>query len=137
MPHWPAPRIRVSLYLPGIVRDWVNILWLVDTGAMTTCLHPQDAIETLGLDEQLLSRPELWPYRVEHGGMGGAGLLYYRVPAIYGFRHDDGRQQTVQADLFIAQPLDTNRQFPSLLGRNVLEQFRVIVDGPARQVSLA
>jgi hypothetical protein len=125
------------VYLPGITRGWVAVTLLLDTGAMSTCLHPRDAIFTIGIDAQLLSEPQQWPYHQRHGGVGGQEMLYYQVPAYYGFRHDDGRRQVIQAGLDIAQPHDSNQALPSLLGRNVLEHFRVIVDGPARQITLA
>jgi hypothetical protein len=131
-----TPRVRVFLFLPGIKADWVSVAFVLDTGAVATCLHPADAAETVGIDQGLLGRPLLWPHRLTRQGIGGT-TNYYVVPALYGFRHDDGRQQTVAGKIEIAEPVLHNQTLPSLLGWDVLQHFRVVVDWPARQITLA
>jgi hypothetical protein len=130
------PLVRVYLFLPSIATSWVPVSFLIDTGAATTCLHPADAIAHVGIDAQLLAQPHLWPQQRAMHGVGGASL-YYQVPALYGFRHDEGRHQMLTGTIEIAQPQPHNAGYPSLLGRDVLRQFRVITDWPAAQVTLA
>jgi hypothetical protein len=68
-------------------------------------------------------------------GVGGASL-YDQVPALYGFRHDEGRHLMLTGTIEIAQPQAHNSGYPSLLGRDVLRHFRVVSDWPGVQVTL-
>ena len=88
--------------------------FLVDTGANRTIVHPP-GIQELALPLDLLAN------RREIYGVGGsAGLLF--EPAILRFRDTDPTiRYTYRLNLGIAEPNDANRNFPSLLGRNILD----------------
>lgn len=67
----PMPVVRVSLHLPRITKDFVAIDFLLDTGATSTCLHPQDAMTKVGISMGALSRPDAWRQRAPMPGIGG------------------------------------------------------------------
>ena len=131
----PLPTVRVGLFLPGITPSSVSVNFLLDTGADTTALHPRDAIFRVGINEANLNQPSLWPRRRRAGGVGGTGE-YYLHPAHYAFRHDDGRVQVIQADVWIARPSSANETLESLLGWDVLRHFRIELDWGTRQITL-
>ena len=131
----PLPMVRVGLFLPQITSSWVPIDFLLDTGADATVLHPQDALFRVGIDPTTLDRPDLWPNRQPMGGVGGAGECYIH-PAHYAFRHDDGRLQTLSREICIARPDNANQTLESLLGWDVLQQFRVSLDWPGHRIEL-
>jgi hypothetical protein len=131
----PMPVVRAFLHLPGLSTDFVAIDFLVDTGSTHTCLHPQDAKIRVGLDPALLANPARWDRRHPNNGMGGVAT-YYVWPAVYHFEHDDGTVRQITHEIDIAQPTATNSTLPSLLGMDVLRQFRVSVDYVSQQVLL-
>lgn len=126
-----APLLRVALFLPGITADWAEVTFLVDSGAAATCLHPHDATTAVGIDRARLAAPEQWPLQVGMRGVGGRSSLFV-VPARYGFRHDDGAIEIIDADIHIAQLTAANETLPSLLGRDLLARFQVTLDRPSR-----
>jgi len=89
----------------------------------------------VGIDINALTQPSIWPNQAGRGGIGGQST-YYHWPALYGVRHDDGRQQTLSGKIDIAKPEPHNQSFPSLLGWDVLQEFRVVTDWGARQITL-
>jgi hypothetical protein len=135
LPTWPRPLMPVMLYLPGISRQWALIEFLLDTGASTTCVHPQDATTRLGIDDTALRTQASWPRQRSSHGVGGSSTDYI-VPAYYALRRDDGGWDTYQRDLAIAKPMPANQTIPSLLGWDILQEYRVVVDWPARTVRL-
>jgi hypothetical protein len=135
LPTWPRPLIRVTLYLPGISRRWAPVDFLLDTGAATSCVHPQDAITRLGIDAQALRTPSAWPLQQAAHGVGGA-TIDYMVPIQFALRHDDGSWDRYQHDLAIARPGPANQTLPSLLGWDILRHYRVVVDWPSRGIRL-
>jgi hypothetical protein len=58
------------------------------------------------------------------------------VPAEYVFRTTAGRLLTLTGQLRVAQPTAQDRFLPSLLGWDVLEHFRLVLDRRARLVEL-
>ncbi len=70
-----------------------------------------------------------------HGGVGGTHL-YFRERAYYLFQHDDGHWQPLPGEIDIAQSQPHNQTLVSILGWDVLQHFRVVVDWPARQITL-
>ena len=131
----PMPVVRASLHLPGITSSFVALDFLLDTGATSTCLHPQDAIVRVGISPAALATPHLWPSVTSSQGIGGpAG--YYSHPAVYAFRHDDGTWQQIDEEICIAQPSPTNAVLPSLLGWNLLQHFKITIDWATQRVSL-
>jgi hypothetical protein len=131
----PLPLVRVGLYLPGITSRWVNVDFLLDTGADGTALHPRDAIFRVGLDPAILDTPEQWVSPQSGGGVGGSSD-YYPHPAHYALRHDDGRVQVIRGEIWIARPTPDNSTLESLLGWDILRQFRVSLDWANRRIAL-
>ena len=129
------PVVRVALYLPGITRDFVAFDFLIDTGSTHTCLHPQDAKIRIGIDPAALADASQWPDRRSNNGIGGSAA-YYVWPAVYHFIHDDGSIRQITHEIDIAQPTATNAMLPSLLGMDILRQFRVSVDFVGDQIIL-
>jgi hypothetical protein len=129
------PMVQVSLQLPGITDGFVVLDFLVDSGSTDSYLHPQDAKGRLGISDTMLSSSQLWPGIRSSRGIGGTAMSYAH-PAIYSFRHDDGRIQQVEGDIQIAVPSQTNATFPSLLGWDILRFFRFELDYVSLSVTL-
>ena len=132
----PVPRVRVLVLSPQITQGWVPVDFLLDTGAASTCLHPIDAIFTVGIDPRALADPQCWSQPRTYGGVGGRGV-YYIVPITYGFEHLGGHLQTISGELAIAQPQLHNAGLASLLGRDLLQYFHVSIDWPRQHLTLA
>jgi hypothetical protein len=98
-------------------------------------LHPRDAMAAFGVQLAHLADPQRWPQHVAHQGVGGA-RLYFREQAFYLFQHDDGSWQPVAGEIDIAQAQPDNQDLPSILDWDVLQHFRVVVNWPARQITL-
>jgi hypothetical protein len=129
------PTVSVSLLLPGITADFVAVEFLFDSGATTSCVHPQDARCLLGIPDSMLSSSLLWPGISASHGVGGTNMSYVH-PAIYGFVHEDGRFQTMHDDVHVARPTTSNGTLPSLLGWDVLRRFRIELDDIEGRVTL-
>jgi hypothetical protein len=127
--------VLTFLHLPGISHNRTPVRFLLDTGASFTCLHPRDAIFAVGIDPATLSDPSRWTDPVDSTGIGGVSP-YYRVPAEYVLVHTDGSMQTILDAIYIARPANSNTKIPSLLGWNILKNFRVVTDWPQRYVAL-
>ena len=121
------PRVQVGLSLEGIGFPFGHIQFLLDTGATTSCLHPDDAVLRMGVTfpqfEQLLQSGSPAPIR----GVGGS-VPYFHVPATYFFLHEDIRLETILGEILVAVPSRENRGLPSLLGWDVLSQFHLDLD---------
>ncbi len=96
-----------------------RIPFLLDTGAERTCLHPTDTdrmripIEALG-------------GAIQSRGVGGISA-YYREPALLSF-DDDPYTRVYAIELLIADPREGNQGLPSLLGRDVINNWRISYD---------
>ena len=97
------------------------IPFLVDTGATGTVLHPKDAI-SLGVDFSQLD------YDASSRGIGGSAKAARRDAVI--LFQDGATQEWYEYRLLItiAEPSKNNRDYPSLLGRNVLRCWRTVYD---------
>jgi hypothetical protein len=82
-----------------------------------------------------LAQPQQWPQHVTHHGVGGTSL-YFREAAYYLFQHDDSQWLPLAGEIDIAQLRPDNRMLPSILGWDMLQHFRLVVDWPARQITL-
>jgi hypothetical protein len=132
---WPIPAVTLTLYVPGLSRVGRTVSLLIDSGAARSCIHPFVATRALGIDPATLADPRHWSRHVTHQGVGGTNL-YYREPAYYLFRHDDGSWQPLDGEIDVAQARPDNQTLASVLGWDVLQHFRVVVDWPSRQVTL-
>ena len=102
-----------------------RLMLLVDTGASASCLHPADAIRAAIPFEELGNR-------VDYLGIGGSSA-YFRESANLLFE-DDFHLQIYRLDLLIAAPTASNRDLPSLLGRDVLNRWRMDYDPAGRRL---
>jgi hypothetical protein len=113
-----APYIEASVHFPRFgLRGYVS--FLVDTGANGSVLLPADS-KKLGVKFRTLKNPTF-----SHGIGGFAKGFDER--SILAF--SDGRYvYAYEFDIQIAAPTSENRNLPSLLGRDVLNRWRVVVD---------
>ncbi len=112
------PLIRGKIAIPRLgARGYVT--FLVDTGADSTCIHPRDA-SRMGIPFNRLFDSEI------STGIGG-GSVYFREAAIVSFA-EEGMERLYAIDLLIAEPREGNYEFPSLLGRDVLNRWRIVYD---------
>jgi hypothetical protein len=132
---WSMPQVEISLYLPGISSDWIQVNFLLDTGCTHSQLQTGDATAQLGISPERLQRPALWPNVTTSLGVGGT-IRMYSTPARYGFADDSGRVEIVEGQIHIAQFVPRNQQLPSLLGWDVLKEFDISLNQRAGTVSL-
>ena len=113
------PLIEGKIILPRLAIEG-DVSFLMDTGADTSVLMPSDA-KNLGVPYNLLEGHR------ECGGIGGTvhsfierAILVFADPArtLYGY--------DLEMDIM---PYDAEREeFPSLLGRDVLDRWRIVYD---------
>ena len=114
------PYVRCRLALPrfGIV---ARTMFLVDTGADATYLHPRDGLD-IGIPFDLLEGS------VTSRGIGGRAT-YFPEPAILLFSdHAVQQRYGYRINVNIARPGDVGDRLPSLLGRNVIRRWRMDYD---------
>ena len=113
------PFVQGRVKIPRLqVDDKVD--FLLDTGADSTCLHPDD-VTSLRIPVSKLSN--LAPSR----GVGGASA-YYLEDAVLIFT-DGGMSRFYAVTLLVAAaPNEHSRDLPSLLGRNVINNWAVEYD---------
>ena len=90
-----------------------SILFLVDTGAEVTILHPLDA-EQLGLDFAGLGCGQ------SIAGIGGSAKVFDQQLRLLFPDADTGAWYEYNLTILVAAPTEHNRSFPSLLGRDIL-----------------
>lgn len=125
------PTISGLLLFPRISRldkePLVAVSFVVDTGADATLVLPAD-YEAVGmLYRDFRSYPLSYP-----SGYGGS-MEARNVPTALFLRHDDGRYDRISLEAEIAKPDPRNEDLPSVLGRDALDLFRLVID---RSVSL-
>ena len=128
----PEPVIRTPVSLtPGRV---ARVTFLIDTGADRTMLNPQDTAAVLP-DPNSLD----WENDPTLGAMQGVGEGACRIITRQGMIvfQDDQSGPVLRAVSFgLVEPTDSNRQLPSLLGRDILENFRLTVSTRESRVTL-
>ena len=102
-----------------------SVIFLVDTGAYATCIHPIDS-ERVGLPFDLLERP------VPSDGVGGTAT-YFLEPAVLEFVDGEAREiRGYEIDVHIAKPAPDPRhsinRLHSLLGRDIIDRWRMLYD---------
>ena len=127
--------------------------FLVDTGADNTSLHLRDAVSLLSTRVMRGTYKKIWgmlrkrflllgnPTPID--GVGGTAT-YLQEPAQIIFTHVDGTRQGFLFDLDIVKPANWgSRRFqqqlelPSLLGMDILRQYRMSMEYPNNQIFLA
>ncbi len=111
---------------------------LVDTGATGTALSIKDALPILGKRGYRLLRQLGKPRTAT--GVGGTSL-YIQIAAQIVLQHEDGTLEGFDFDLCVAKPArkgskkrEHQLKLSSLLGRDILCQFHVVVDYPRKQL---
>ena len=124
-----VPYVRAIINVPSI-NKFVVSSFLIDTGADATIIHPQDGL-------RLFTRAQInaLPNPDSFGG-AGADKPHYPVEAEIAFLHDHGEIQIVPTTIYFSDP-DHNKQFDSLLGRDVLDSFIMNFDQREGIVTLA
>ena len=120
MPVIPGRIINGAPFVYGLVvlRDlgaYGYVWFLVDTGATGTCLHPRDA-RALGVDLNRLTYPK------RSRGIGGSAA-YSPHDAFVLFSTNRNVTHTERLAIAIAEPTPANLNYPSLLGRDVLNRW--------------
>ena len=103
-----------------------NISFLFDTGADSSVLMPLDA-QRMGIDYKKLRRIE------QSFGIGGASETYIE-PAYLAFVGDD-ELYGYEIDVRICAPSNSILPIPSLLGRDIIDRWRVTYDKPESRLS--
>ncbi len=119
------PYLDVEVLVEG-TSSVFTVHFLIDTGADDTILHPGDLQRP---DVPSLALPfDDHPEGHQVGGVGGGGYIV-PISARLFFRTDDGMGRLGRdARVWVARPTDANRRLPSLLGRDLLQFFRLTVD---------
>ena len=112
------PYVECRLIIPRLEIDQRTV-FLVDTGADRTCLHPRDAARARIPIDQLGAG-------LESSGVGGASL-YYPEPTLLSF-DDQVYIRIYVVDLLIAAPHEGNQGLPSLLGRDLINRWYMQYD---------
>ena len=99
----------------------VDVSFIVDTGADATLLSPGDA-ERLGLDPGLFG-----PRDLSIGGLGKGSAKCARTSALITFT-DDEYVWVYTIALAIGFRDDLDLRLPSLLGRDILDRWRMTYD---------
>jgi hypothetical protein len=102
--------------------------FIVDTGAIRTCIHPMDAKLRLQIPTSRLRDRSRWSSSVNAAGIGGRSR-YFVEQATLTFTNDDGSPELVATEIWIAEMTLANQRLPSLLGWDVLRHFRLVTDG--------
>ena len=121
------PRVAVRVVFPRLGND-AQVSFIVDTGADASLLSQADA-ETMGIDYSTLEQP------ADIAGVGGF-LGVHHEEAILIF--DDGSSTLpIRIKLGIAERgTSIAPQVPSLLGRDILDRARMVVDPARGELSL-
>jgi len=140
-----VPRLKVEGTFP----------LLVDTGADGTALHMREAIQLLSTDAtannawndqkswaKIRKRFRLLRNPTSIGGVGGTAT-YFKEPAQITFTHTGGKEESHDFGLDIAKPasfgsrrFDEQFELPSLLGIDIINLFRLVVDFPNNRIFL-
>ena len=103
-----------------------NVSFLFDTGADTSLLMPVDG-QRMGIDYNDLRSTEVTL------GVGGLSETFVE-PAYIAFL-GDGVLYGYEVELRICKPSEVLMSVPSLLGRNIIDRWRVVYDSTELELS--
>jgi len=113
------PYVAASVSVPRLGRRRL-VTFLVDTGADVTVIHAQDQA-ALGIDA---ARDLSVRSSIQLGGIGGTSTPFVEN-CEFRFIHEDGVRQTLSVPAYFPVLTVVNEPYESLLGRDVLENFRL------------
>lgn len=116
--HQGRPCVQGWLILPRLNIQG-EVEFLVDTGADSTIIHPLDG-QKLGVPFEELQN------EIVSVGIGGSHP-YFPEDAILLFE-DDARLRQYRCEVLVGQPSDILNRLPSLLGRSLLNHWRMVYD---------
>ncbi len=116
------------LYLPPPVDAYLDISFLVDTGAQRTILMPVDVLRA----PDLLSRLAVSPSPIPLKGIGGV-MQPLRTAVGLGFAHDDGTTTGFAFNILLSAD-QSLVGMPSLLGLDILSHGNLRLDAESRLV---
>ena len=115
------PYIEGRISIPAL-KIWTDVSFCFDTGADGVLLMPVDSLK-MGIN---FSDPS--HIRKPISGVGsGATAIFLR--AIIAFRDDSGDIFTYDVPICAADPCDAIKDAPSLLGRSVINRWRITYIG--------
>ena len=115
------PFIQRSPYHTALGCGFSEIDFLLDTGADVTCIHPGD-LRPLGIETRFVPAGSA----IEASGIGGGGR-YFEEIAVLQFE-DETETRYYAINLYIAEPNQEMEGLPSVLGRDVVNRWRMIYD---------
>jgi hypothetical protein len=120
-----APYLEASVVFPRLrVRGLVS--FLVDTGADATVFMPADSTK-IGVNFKSLKTPTIT------AGIGGTAQGFSEQVLLSFSDHNYLYSYLLKVE--IAAPTPHNLRFPSLLGRDILKQWRFVMDAKRQQVT--
>lgn len=124
------PYVHCSLALPRLRVVIEDFVFLVDTGADSTYLHPRDGADA--------SVPfDLLQGRSTSRGIGGTAS-YFPEPAVLLFADEaTGQDYGYQISINVAKPGDVSDRIPSLLGRDVIRRWQMDYDPTNSRLAFA
>ncbi len=125
----PLPVVDAALVL-GRLRTTSEVTLLIDTGSPRTLIHPQHAA--------LLVPPGLrLPHSASLGRLASAAQYAVEPALLLLWETELNGYKTLRTDVYVAQEGHANSEAMSVLGRDVLSLFRLVVDTPNGEVSLS
>ncbi|MBI4285118.1 MAG: hypothetical protein HY670_04350 [Chloroflexi bacterium] len=121
----PAPSVQAALFLPRLNLQGLTS-FMIDTGADNTTLSLSD-VERINLSYRQIKRSSA----VGVEGIAGE-QLFYQEAALLIFRAEDAKQYVFSIMVHIPRrgtsgQAEQQRRLPSILGRDVINQCRLVV----------
>ena len=120
-----TPFIEASVHFPRLdIRGYVS--FLLDTGASGTVLMPADT-RKMSIGFGLLRNPKI------SRTVGGLAKGYMEEAVVAFLDKDTKNIYAYEIEIQIFEPTANNATLPSLLGRDVLNAWRMVIDYPGKK----